>query len=295
MRQNDFRARSCAHMNNATHQYFPHTSSIQSCNLVCREEKDTSAVNFNMRLRDGTKCHSFHNDRCIGGKCRAVGCDNVLGSKATADKCGVCRGTGASCKDVDGSYSIGHSLPAAYKVAVMPRGARNLVFTKANLARNSLVIRAASDGTVLFDASTIPDTIRGDVHYPFGDMYMRARVTRTKKIFTILGELSEDHEVHLNVTKYKERPSSPGLIWRYTLDGNKFSAPPQTRATQFERVLMVSGCSVTCGTGLVTASERCMRRRDSRLASAGYCHGLPALARASTHIQCNRGACPTNA
>ena len=48
-----------------------------------------------------------------------AGCDNVLGSSARRDVCGVCRGSGESCKLIQGTFTIPQLYSGKFKTRVL--------------------------------------------------------------------------------------------------------------------------------------------------------------------------------
>ncbi|KAI3413968.1 hypothetical protein GPALN_011438 [Globodera pallida] len=91
----------CALRSSPHDQLLPATSTQNCSSLQCVSHRNGTLHNFDISLRDGTKCHLTigHPNLavCLDGKCRAVGCDDVVGSSAREDQCGVCDGDGSSC------------------------------------------------------------------------------------------------------------------------------------------------------------------------------------------------------
>uniref|UniRef100_A0A914GW47 Serine racemase n=1 Tax=Globodera rostochiensis TaxID=31243 RepID=A0A914GW47_GLORO len=91
----------CALRSSLHDQLLPVTSTQNCSSLQCVSRRNGTFHNFDISLRDGTKCHLTigHPNLavCLDGKCRAVGCDDVVGSSAREDQCGVCDGDGSSC------------------------------------------------------------------------------------------------------------------------------------------------------------------------------------------------------
>ena len=48
-----------------------------------------------------------------------AGCDNVLGSSARRDVCGVCRGSGESCKLIQGTFTIPQLYSGKFKTRIL--------------------------------------------------------------------------------------------------------------------------------------------------------------------------------
>ncbi|XP_065185495.1 A disintegrin and metalloproteinase with thrombospondin motifs 18-like isoform X1 [Sycon ciliatum] len=301
--QRDVRVGICASRNTDAKTWIPalphhFRDHSKSCALKCRPigGEPKAVKDMNTTVPDGTRCSFSQNHRCIQGECRKVGCDNIVGSSAKWDMCGVCKGKGGSCVSRSSSYMIGHAMPGVYHVATLPNKIYSLTVTKPNQGeRVNLVLRSVASGDILFSTDMLPRNFSSVTYVPLADRYLQIRIHASKEVYGLKGPILGGIQMLLNITTFSLRPSNPGLQWRYIVDSSKVTVRPVSTEDRFERVRLISGCSVTCGQGMITLAERCVRKRDNRMASIEFCRGLPPSANTSSNAACFRQACPNRA
>lgn len=277
------------------------------CQLHCQPMGHRVFSTLAKLIRDGTPCSTGLDDRvCVAGSCLPVGCDGVVSSRRIADLCGVCGGDNSTCRTFSGLLTL-RSLSKDYEViAVVPRGAANLVATAEG---NRLAVKDAETGRFILNGNASVWEPAG-VYVGAGTRFHYRNRTGSQTL-EARGPLARP--VHLMLVF---RSPNLGVKFQYSVSSrvaNK-GAPPSAPADepapggQFlrSRAVLETGpfrwqvdftCSKSCGTGIKQAVVNCVISATGAPVPDEYCSSLPHPRTPPSQPQqlpCNTQPCPAD-
>ncbi|XP_076231370.1 A disintegrin and metalloproteinase with thrombospondin motifs 1 [Calliopsis andreniformis] len=287
------------------HKWTPfYDGDLDPCGLYCINEEN-SFVRLSRLANDSTPCKPGTNYMCISGACRKVGCDWVLDSDAIEDNCGICKGTGADCKLVEGVLDD-KSKRHFRKIVVVPKGARSIHVVEETPSENTIAVRLEKDEKAYCINNATNEMRSGD--YTCADaiaIYLHPEPNREE--VRIKGPISQDLRFELNISLNKCHLKHFLLRFLcYFLPPNYMAFDPKFNTTVRYKYYVRStdpsytpkylwdftewsDCSTKCGGGTMISEPSCIESTGGRV-SPNFCQGIPRPEVKSR--TCNTQPCP---
>ncbi|KAJ8669558.1 hypothetical protein QAD02_000817, partial [Eretmocerus hayati] len=258
--------------------WLPYFDQAEPCKLYCTDSEESVIVPWGEFALDGTPCNVGTRDMCISGVCRKVGCDWNVDSNATEDRCGICHGNGTGCITIRGLYEKNDG-PGYRKVAVIPKGSRNIEIEEVGNSKNYIGIgRVDADDYFLNGKRQI--TLAGEYEIA-GTLALYERDRDQEKV-RIPGPIKEDIVLYLI---YRGHYRNLGLRYEYTIPNEDVNQAPEYSWVFSDWSL----CTATCGGGSQISNALCHKIK-SGVVEDKFCKDL--VKPEPITRECNIKPCP---
>nr|XP_022333272.1 uncharacterized protein LOC111130469 isoform X4 [Crassostrea virginica] len=286
----DFRAIQCQDFDNIPflgreYNWKPYYNGEEQCSLVCLAINTTVYHQWSDKVIDGTKCHRLSDDQCVDGICQKAGCDNVLGSSARRDVCGVCRGSGESCKLIQGTFTIPQLYSGYNEIITLQKGSTSIVIKEMKFSQNFLVLKSNDETFVLNGQQRDGKPVLVDI----GGTTLLYTLEGSGRdlVKKLSGQGPTKHSIQIYIMAKDEE--NPGVSYEFYIPrtGKEVLFIPEVSMVDGRQAELRSGgigessyfwsyggwtaCSTDCGTGMRKRLVLCVNRMTGQKAEPERC------------------------
>ncbi|XP_078313590.1 uncharacterized protein LOC111130469 isoform X3 [Crassostrea virginica] len=286
----DFRAIQCQDFDNIPflgreYNWKPYYNGEEQCSLVCLAVNTTVYHQWSDKVIDGTKCHRLSDDQCVDGICQKAGCDNVLGSSARRDVCGVCRGSGESCKLIQGTFTIPQLYSGYNEIITLQKGSTSIVVKEMKFSPNFLVLKSNDETFVLNGQQRDGKPVLVDIGGT--TLLYTLEGSGRNLVKKLSGQGPTKHSIQIYIMAKDEE--NPGVSYEFYIPrtGKEVLFIPEVSMVNGRQAELRSGeigessyfwsyggwtaCSTDCGTGMRKRLVLCVNRMTGQKAEPERC------------------------